>query len=305
MAAVIVLGAVFTYLNPNFLGTTNLGNILQQSSILGILAVALTFPIIAGEIDLSVGSNYGVCVVAFALLLTTGLPLLAAILLTVLIGALLGFMDGACSVIFGVPTIIVTLGTLNVYEGVSYYLSGGLPISRFDKSGPFFAFAQGHVFSWLPDLGLALLGATVVGYLLITRTRFGHWVYATGSNAQAATNAGISTSRMRIWTLVIVGVAAGFAGVLSVAQYGSASPAASTGYNLDAIAAVIIGGAAISGGRGSIVASVLGALLIGELLSDRSRGMNGAAVTVDGGLLGSFDFQAEASDAVPAAPAES
>lgn len=265
MAAVIALGALFTYLNPRFLAPDNLGNILQQISILGMLAVALTFPIVAGEIDLSVGSNFGVCAVTFALLLKSGTPLITSIILTILAGATLGFLNGASSVVFGVPTIIVTLGTFNVYQGVSYYLSGGLPISSFSTKGPFFSFAKGYVFSWLPDLGLALLATMVAGYILITKTKFGHWVYATGSNAQAATNAGISISRIRIWTLVIVGITAGLAGALSVAQYGSASPSAGQGYNLDTIAAVIIGGAAIFGGRGSVPASVVGAFLIGEV----------------------------------------
>src|SRR5262249_1392197 len=129
--AVVVLGAIFTWLNPNFAHLSNLGNILSQSSILGIMATGMTFAIVAGEIDLSVGSMFALGGMVFALLLQDGMNLYVAALLAVVVGIGLGVTNGLLSVAFSVPTIIITLGTLNVYAGIALWINNGLPVSNF------------------------------------------------------------------------------------------------------------------------------------------------------------------------------
>lgn len=268
--AVVGFGICFTLLNPNFGHLENLGNIVSQSTILGIMATGMTFAIVAGEIDLSVGSAFALTSMVFGLLLQSGSGVPAAAILAILVGIGLGSVNGLLSVIFNVPTIIITLGTLNVYAGIALWVNNGLPVSNFSTSGWLFHFSQvnfngPHFISWIPEMAVAWLLICFLGWVLLTKTQFGLKVLATGSSRQAARYAGISFQRVRVEALALVGATAGIAAVLSVAQYGSASPGAGAGYNLTVIAAVIIGGAALTGGRGSVVASALGVLLLGEV----------------------------------------
>jgi ribose transport system permease protein len=269
-AAVIVFGVCFTAFNATFGHLTNFGNIASQSSILGIMATGMTFAIVAGEIDLSVGSAFALTAMIFALLLQGGMNVYLAAACAIAAGGGLGFINGALSVVLNVPTIIITLGTLNVYAGVALWLSNGLPVSHFSTTGPLFSFSQNNfsgssLVSWIPEIAVAWAVICALGYLLLTKTAFGLRIYATGSSRRAATYAGISGGKTRIQALALVGVSAGIAGVLSVGQYGSASPGAGSSYNLTVIAAVIIGGAALTGGRGSVIASAFGVLLLGEV----------------------------------------
>lgn len=268
--ALLALGAIFTVLQPRFGSLYNIGNVVSQSSILGIMATGMTFAIVSGEIDLSVGSTFALCAISFALFLQSGWNVYLAIVAAVALGAVAGLFNGILSVLFSVPSIIITLGTLNVYSGLALYISKGLPISNFRNTGPLFSFGQNSVpgpalVSWIPQLALAWLVVGVIGYWVLHSTAFGMRVYATGSNRQAAVNAGISDVRVRLQVLALVGASAGLAGVLSVGQFGSASPGAGSTYNLTVIAAVIIGGAALYGGRGSVFASAIGVLILGEV----------------------------------------
>jgi ribose transport system permease protein len=268
--ALLALGVLFTILQPRFGSLYNIGNIVSQSSILGIMATGMTFAIVSGEIDLSVGSTFALCAIAFALFLQAGWNVYLAIVAAVALGAAAGLCNGILSVLFSVPSIIITLGTLNVYSGLALYISKGLPISNFRTTGPLFSFGQNTVpgpafVSWIPQLAIAWLVVGMIGYWVLHSTAFGMRVYATGSNRQAAVNAGISDVRVRLQVLALVGGSAGLAGVLSVGQYGSASPGAGATYNLTVIAAVIIGGAALYGGHGSVLASAIGVLILGEV----------------------------------------
>lgn len=268
IGAILLVSAVFALLNPNFASTSNIGNVVEQITILGIIATGLTFAIVSGEIDLSVGAIYGVCTIVFALALESAWTPALAFVATLGAGALMGLFNGMLGVVLKVPTIIITLGTLNLFRGIALWLSGGFPVSDFPEEGLLFDFGLGNLIQlgpleWFPDLGLALILVAVVGQLALNQTTFGNRVKALGSNREGARDVGIRISFVRIQTLVLVGVCAGIAGVLSVSRFGSASPSAGATLNLDGIAAVIIGGAAIFGGRGSVISSVLGALLIG------------------------------------------
>jgi ribose transport system permease protein len=270
LAAVVMFALVFTAINSRFGQFDNYGIILQQSAILGIMATGMTFAIVSGEIDLSVGSMFAVSAMVFALVLQSGQSIYVASAAAIGVGGALGMVNGLLSILFNVSTIIITLGTLNIYAGIVLWISNGLPVSNFETSGAFFRFSENNLpgppgLEWIPDIALAWIVVIFIGWIVLTKTAFGQRVYATGSNRQAAVNAGISASRVRVQALTIVGLTAGLAGILSVGQYESASPGAGSSYNLSVIAAVIIGGAALTGGRGSVVASAFGVLLIGEV----------------------------------------
>lgn len=269
--AIIVIGVYFTSRNSVFISLENLGNIAEQSTLLGVLAVGMTFVVVSGQFDLSVGSMFGLSAIVFAVALQAGWNVWPAALAGVASGAGMGLTNGLLSVLLRVPVIIITIGTLSIYRGASYWISNGFPVSNFGQSSGLFAFGQGRLvpwpsaLDWIPDLVLALAGVTLLGHLLLSRTAFGQHVYALGSNRRAAELAGVHVNRVQPAVLTLLGLTAGIAGVLGVAQAGSADPNGGVGYELDVIAAVIIGGAAITGGRGRILGSLLGVLLISEV----------------------------------------
>lgn len=201
----------------------------------------------------------------------------------------MGLTNGVLSAFLRVPAIIITLGTLSIYRGTSYWISAGFPVSGFAQSSALFKFGQRRLIpwpsglDWIPDVVFALLGLALLGHLLLSRTAFGQHVYALGSNRRAAQLAGVHVNRVQVGALALLGLTAGIAGVLGVAQAGSADPNGGVGYELDVIAAVIIGGAALTGGRGTILASLLGTFLIGEV----RNGLVISGVSVYGQLVAS------------------
>jgi ribose transport system permease protein len=269
--AIVLLGIYFTSRNGVFISFDNLGNIAEQSTFIGVLAVGMTLVIVSGQFDLSVGSMFGLSAIVFAVALQAGWNVWPAALAGIAAGAGMGLTNGFLSVLLRVPVIIITLGTLSVYRGTSYWISDGFPISDFRQSSALFAFGQRRLIpwpsalDWIPDLVVALVVVAALGHLLLSRTAFGQHVYALGSNRRAAQLAGVRINRVQVGVLTMLGLLAGIAGVLGVAQAGSADPNAGVGYELDVIAAVIIGGAALTGGRGRVPASLLGVLLIGEV----------------------------------------
>jgi ribose transport system permease protein len=271
VVAIVLIGVYFTLRNSVFLSLENLGNIGEQSTFLGLLAVAMTFVVVSGQFDLSVGSMFGLSGIAFAVALEAGWNVWPAAIAGIAAGAGMGLTNGLLSVLLRVPVIIVTLGTLSIYRGTAYWISDGFPISDFGQSSRLFEFGQRRLvpwpsaLDWIPDLALALALVALLGHLLLSRTAFGQHVYALGSNRRAAQLAGVHVNRVQVGVLALLGVTAGVAGVLGVAQAGSADPNGGVGYELDVIAGVIIGGAAITGGRGRVLASLLGILLIGEV----------------------------------------
>jgi ribose transport system permease protein len=269
--AIVLIGSYFTSRNSVFLSLQNLGNIAEQSTFLGLLAVAMTFVVVSGQFDLSVGSMFGLSAIVFAVALEAGWNVWLAALAGIAAGAAMGLTNGLLSVLLRVPVIIITLGTLSIYRGTSYWISDGFPVSNFGQSSDLFKFGQGQLIpwpsalDWIPDLVLALAGVGLLGHLLLSRTAFGQHVYALGSNRRAAQLAGVHVNRVQVGALTLLGATAGVAGVLGVAEAGGADPNGGVGYELDVIAAVIIGGAAITGGRGRVLASLLGIWLIGEV----------------------------------------
>ena len=289
VTAIVLLGVYFTSRNGVFVSRENIGNIAEQSTFVGVLAVGMTFVVVSGQFDLSVGSMFGLTGIVFAEALQAGLNVWLAALAGLAVGTGMGLTNGMLSAFLRVPAIIITLGTLSIYRGASYWISDGFPVSNFSQSSALFKLGQRRLIpwpsalDWIPDVVLALLGLALIGHLLLSRTAFGQHVYALGSNRRAAQLAGVHVNRVQIGALALLGLTAGIAGVLGVAQAGSADPNGGVGYELDVIAAVIIGGAALTGGRGTIPATLLGILLIGEV----RNGLVISGVSVYGQLVAS------------------
>jgi ribose/xylose/arabinose/galactoside ABC-type transport system permease subunit len=263
--AIVLTGLSFGLVNPVFAHLDNLTNIASQISFIGVLAVSMTFVLITGEIDLSVGSMVAVAAVVFGLLLEDHVPIWIAVVLTLLSGCGMGLVNGLLSIAVRVPTIIITLGMLSGYRGLAAEIANGYPIEDFGKTSVFFAIGNDRLFGRIPYDALILLVFALVGGYVLRRTTVGLHVYAMGSNRRAAELAGLHVNRIRVGVLVFNGFAAALSALLAVAQANTADPNLGTGYELDAIAAVIIGGAKLTGGSGTVLASVLGLLLIGVI----------------------------------------
>lgn len=264
---VLALVAVFiaaNFASPHFLNVDNLAGILQDITFLGLIAVGVSFALIAGEIDISVGSTYGLVSVITALAIHDGVSLPLAVVLGLVSGLAAGLVNGLATVALRVPAVIVTLATLGIYRGLALVLANGTPISGLPDSGFFFG-TLGTGFAWgqITWLAIIFLVVAALASLVLSRTSFGFRVYAVGSNPAASRLVGMGVSRIRMMVLAFSGLMAGLAGVLSVAYLTSANPTGGTGYELDALAAVIIGGSKLTGGRGTVAGTVVGLFIVG------------------------------------------
>jgi len=265
--ALVALVGVFAMLSPIFLTPTNITNIFTQISINVILAVGMTFVILIGGIDLSVGSVMAFCaVVAGTVLKLEGLsvgPAIAlALLASVAVGAMCGLANGAISAYWAIPSFIVTLGMLNIARGAALQWTQARSIYEFPDA--FNDFGSATVLG-LPAIFLVALALVALGWFVLNRTVFGRLVYAIGNNEEAVRLAGHSVRAVKIAAFVICGAAVGVGAVIYMTRLTIASPISGIGFELNAIAAVIIGGTSLSGGRGSIVGTLLGACIIGVL----------------------------------------
>ena len=269
---VLALLLVFSLLRPDFFNVffngANLNNIGRQTTLLLITAFAMTFVILSGEIDISIGALASLAGMVIVLQMNAGTPFPLAILAGLLTGAFIGFVNGFLTVKGKIPSFIVTLSSLSVVNGLALVLSSGSTI-RFSENTYRDLFARGAI--TLPGdiivpapVIIAVLLFIVLNFLL-KRTRFGSNVYAVGGNTTSARLAGIPVDRVKILVFVLAGVLVSFAAVVYTARLGNGQPSGMIGYELDAIAAVVIGGTSFSGGRGSLWRTVLGALLIGVL----------------------------------------
>jgi len=257
---ILALAVVITAINPNFATSGNIFNLLRAVAITGIVAVGMTFVLIAGELDLSVGSNVALSGVT-AFTVAAHLPWPLAVPVGLLVGGAVGFVSGLLITRVGINSFIVTLGMLSVARGLALLVTQGLPV---DGPSQLQALGQGAV-GPVPVQVVLLLVIAVVGQLVLTRTVFGQQVQAVGDNREAAHLSGIPVSRVKISCLVIVGLLAGLAGLIRGAQLGVGEPNAAVGLELDVIAAVIIGGTSLAGGRGSVIGALLGAVLLGVI----------------------------------------
>jgi len=260
--AFVILIIVFSVSSPYFLTLSNFENIGRQTALVSIIAVGMTFVIVSGEFDLSVGSVLALAGVTSAISMRLlGDHWLLGAVVGLATGALVGFVNGFLTVQFRTPSFLITLGSLGIARGFAMMLTDTRPIVITNE--PYFKiFGEGHVLG-IPVVIAWTAVLMVAGAILLHFSTFGRKVFATGGNTTAARYSGISTYRIRIATLTLTGLLAGFAGVVLSARSHAARPDVGAGLELDVITAVILGGAALSGGRGTIAGALIGSLIIG------------------------------------------
>lgn len=277
--ALIVIVVVFSLLSPNYFTLANFLTMANHVAIYGLLSIGMLLVILNGGIDLSVGSVLALCgVIAGALMQGVTLewagvilypPVWAVVVLTCALGAFVGAVNGILIAYLRVPAFVATLGTLYVARGVALLLTNGLTYNnlggRPELGNTGFNWLGFNRIGGVPIGVLVLAVVALVCYLMLTRTAFGRWLYASGGNERAAELSGVPVKGVKISVYVLSGICAAIAGLVLSSQLTSAGPTAGTTYELTAIAAVVIGGAALSGGRGTVGGTMLGAFVIGFL----------------------------------------
>lgn len=273
----LLLVIIFGSLNERFFLPLNLWNVMRQVSITGLIAVGMTFVILTGGIDLSVGSLVALAGLVCAdiykggtfFTALTGLnvsflqgSVLAAALIAMLIGVLGGLLQGLAITRLAVPPFVVTLGGLSIFRGAALYFSNGGPISNFDPN--FNYWGQGRVGD-VPVPVILFLGFALLAFIVLRYTQYGRHVYAVGGNREAARLSGLNVNGILLSVYMIVGFFAGLGGFVLAARLNSAEAVAGLGYELTVIAAVVIGGTSLFGGQGGVVGTVIGAVLVGVL----------------------------------------
>ncbi|MCP9770629.1 ABC transporter permease [Lacihabitans sp. LS3-19] len=261
--AFFIICCFLSYASGQFLTFSNWTIIFTQVSINALLAFGVTFVIITGGIDLSIGSIVAVAGVVAALLASQpDLPLIVPILGGLLAGLFIGFVNGIIITKSKIAPFIVTLGIMTIGRGLALILSKGRPISNLSDS---FNFIGGGDIFGIPLPIIILIIVFIICYLLLKNTVFGRYVYAIGGNEQAAYASGINVNKIKIAVYALCGTLAGLAGILLTSRITTGQPNAGAGFELDAIAAAIIGGSSTSGGTGTIAGTLIGALLIGVI----------------------------------------
>jgi ribose transport system permease protein len=261
-ALIVVFAALFIFFSiksPVFLGKDNLVNVLISVATIGILACPATMLLVAGQFDLSVGSGVAMTATSFAYMMSHGWATGAAVLAALGIALTGGVINGFLVTVIGINALITTLGTLAVYSGVAFLITSGLPI----QFSGFTALALDRPALGIPWSVYIFFGFILASILILRITVFGRSVYAIGANPLAARLAGIRVGRTLFICFVASGFAVGIAGLIAASQTGQGSGNAGTGFELSVITAVVLGGASLAGGRGTIFGTILGVLIIG------------------------------------------
>jgi ribose transport system permease protein len=270
-AALIVLFVVFSLASPNFLQFSNIVGILISTAVNGVLALGVTFVIISGGIDLSIGTVMTFSAVMTGVFITKwGLPVPLGVLGGLAAGAFCGVINGLIIAKLKIPPFIATLGMLNVAKGLALVTSSLSPI-YFSDTPSFNGIAMGSISGAIipgfdiPNAVPLMFGAAIIASLVLTKTILGRYTFALGSNEEATRLSGVNVDAWKIGVYTLCGLFAGLAGVLIASRLNSAQPALGQGYELDAIAAAVIGGTSLSGGEGSILGTIIGAFIISTL----------------------------------------
>jgi len=256
----VILAVIITIANPAFATPTNLLNLLRSVAIIGIVSVGMTYVMIVGELDLSVASTLALSAVTGALM-TQYFIWPVAVALGLMTGVAAGMVNGLLVTKTGVNSFIITLGTLSVFRGLGLFESEGIPVRGLEELTPI---GQGTI-GPVPVQVVILLAVVIVGQFVLSRTSLGIQIHAVGDNARAARLAGLPVARLKIIAFALVGFLAALAGLIRTAQLGVAEPNAAVGLELQVIAATVIGGASLAGGKGSVTGSLLGACLLGVM----------------------------------------
>lgn len=260
----ILLIIVVSILNPSFLDLSNLLNLLRQISINGLIAFGMTFIILTGGIDLSVGSILALSSAFIALMITSGVDPIIALIIGVLIGFVLGAVNGLLVTKGNMAPFIATLATMTIFRGLTLVITDGNPITNLGDSYLFQLFGKGY-FIGIPVPAVTMIIVFVILLIILQKTTFGRHTYAIGGNEIAAKISGIKVNKIKILIYGISGLMSALAGGILTSRLNSAQPTAGTSYELDAIAAVVLGGTSLTGGKGRIVGTLIGVLIIGVL----------------------------------------
>jgi ribose/xylose/arabinose/galactoside ABC-type transport system permease subunit len=263
LIALIALGVSLTFLAPHFLSPNNLLNVLRQVSMTAIIAVGMTMVITCAEIDLSVGSLACFSGVVLAwLAIEHEIPLLLAFILTLGVGVLVGTFTGFIRTSFNIPSFIITLGLFTALRSGAYVISDGFPIAPFPAS---FNFLGGGFIGPIPVPVIIMFITYLLGYIALNHTSWGRSVHAVGGNEEASRLSGINTQAIKMSVFMLTSLLAAFAGMILASRLDSGTPAVAVGWEMAVIAAVIIGGTSLFGGKGNIVGTLLGVLFVAIL----------------------------------------
>lgn len=251
-------------MSPNFLTIDNILNVLRQVSINGLIAFGMTFVILTGGIDLSVGSIFALSSALSAGMMVGGMDPILAVLCGVLLGAMMGTVNGLAITKGKVAPFIATLATMTVYRGLTLVYTEGKPITGLSDAVSFQMIGKGYFFG-IPFPIIIMLVSFAILLVVLQNTTFGRGIYAIGGNEEASRLSGLKVDGIKIGVYTISGAMAALAGIILTSRLNSAQPTAGTSYELDAIAAVVLGGTSLAGGRGRIVGTLIGVLIIGVL----------------------------------------
>ena len=255
----LILCTIISFATPNFLTKTNILNLLRQSSIIGIIATGMTFVVISGNFDLSVGAIAALSGAITMSFVAKGDNLLVGILISIAVGALIGAISGVLVAKINIPSLIATMGMVTITRGALLLFTGGYPISG---SNNFLSMLGNEYFLGIPIPVIIFFSGIILSYIVLSYTKFGRYVFAVGGNQDAARLSGINIDKYKIMVFIINGCFAALAGIILISRLGTATPVAGEGYELDAIASVVIGGTSVAGGEGNILMTIIGVLLI-------------------------------------------
>lgn len=264
LLGLIILIIIVSVLNPSFLEPLNILNLLRQVSINALIAFGMTFVILTGGIDLSVGSILALSSAFIANMLVSGFEPILAIIIGCFLGGMMGMINGLMITQGKMAPFIATLATITIFRGLTLVYTDGNPITGLGDSMTFQLLGRGYQFG-IPVPAITMIITFAVLWVILHKTSFGRKTYAIGGNEKAAIVSGIKVSRFKIMIYSLAGLFSALAGAIFTSRLNSAQPTAGTSYELDAIAAVVLGGTSLSGGRGRIVGTLIGALIIGTL----------------------------------------
>ena len=260
--ALIILCIIVSVISPTFLAVSNLRNLFTQISVNAVISLGMTFVILTGGIDLSVGSIVAIAGAVSAVTIKNTGSISLGILAALLTGIAVGFINGIIVSKGRIQAFIATLATQTVFRGVTYVFTGGNPISGLGDG--FIKLTNSRILGVPVPVIITIIVFAICAYVL-TQTRYGRYVYAVGGNEDSSRLSGINVNRVKSWVYIISGATAAIAGIIVTSRIGSAAPTAGSGYELDAIAAIVIGGTNLVGGEGTIIGTIIGVLIIGVL----------------------------------------
>jgi len=262
-ASLVALCILIAAIEPRFLSTGNLASVARQTAVITIIAMGMTMVMVSGGIDLSVGSILALSGVVGAFAMVSGAPVVVGVVAAIATGAACGLLNGTAVAMLRIPPFIVTLGAMGIYRGIVLLLTDGKAVVGVPTS--FGSLAEGNLGGVLPVPLLIVLLVALGTHFLLVNTQPGRYCYAIGSNIEAARYAGVRVSRYQVLFYTVLGCLSGLAGSIESARLVTGQPTAGEGYELRVIAAVVIGGGSLSGGQGTVIGTIIGALIMGVL----------------------------------------